>query len=69
MGTIQVSKDGQSFKVDENTSGAEIKRILALPPDSVLINARNEMIADNERIGEKVSDGESVQAVPQFKYW
>jgi hypothetical protein len=69
MGSIRVRKDGKTFVVDENATGAELKRELGLPPNSILVNARTEMIADNERIGSKVRDGEEVGSRPNYKYW
>ena len=69
MGSIRVRKDGKTFVVDENATGSELKRELDLPPNSILVNARNEMIGDNERIGNKVRDGEEVGSRPYYKYW
>ena len=68
-GSIKIRKDGKTIIVDEDATAREIKRILNLPPDSVLINARNEAIRDDERIGDKVHDGESVGAIPSYVKW
>jgi hypothetical protein len=69
LGSIHLRKDGRVFEIDENATGAEAKKIMNLPPDSVLVNARNEPIADNEKISDKVKDGENVVSVPKFIYW
>ncbi len=69
MGSIHLKKDGRFYKLDENATGAQLKKLLNVPDDSILINARSQEIADNESIGDKVSDGESVAAVPNFRYW
>lgn len=64
-----MKKDGRFYNLDENATGAQLKKLLNVPDDSILINTRNQEISDNERIGDKVSDGESVAAVPNFRYW
>jgi len=69
LGSIRIRKDGKIFRVPEDATASEVKRLLGLPPDSKLISARNEMIDDNERITDKIYDGESVAAVPSYKYW
>lgn len=69
MGTIHFRKDGRDYRVDENATGAEIKKLLNLPSDSVLINARNEVVRDRERIGSKVRNGENLVARPNYTYW
>ncbi|MDI6826807.1 MAG: hypothetical protein QMD36_06560 [Candidatus Aenigmarchaeota archaeon] len=69
MGSIHFQKDGKIFKVDEDATGAEIKKMLNLPPDSVLINARNEEIKDRDRIASRVRDGETVAARPSYINW
>ena len=69
MGSIHLRKDGKTYQIEESATGAQVKKILNLPPDSVLVNARNQMILDNEKIGDKVRDGESIAARPKFKYW
>lgn len=71
MGSIRIRRAGDSNTVtlDENTTGAEVKQALGLPSDSVLTNAKNQIIANNERIGNKVRDGEEVAARPDYKYW
>ena len=69
MGSIHVSKDGKLFDLNEEATGAQVKKLMNLPSDSVLVNARNEQISDREAIGNRVMDGESVAAYPSFKYW
>lgn len=69
MASLHVSKDGVRYAVDEKATGAEVKRILKLPQDSILVNERNEQIANNESIGSKVRDGEAIASYPSFKYW
>jgi len=69
MGSIHVRKDGKLYTLNEEATGSEVKQLLNLPPDSVLVNARNEQISDYEAIGNKVKDGEDVAAYPSFRYW
>ncbi len=69
MGSLHIKKNGKVYEIDENATAAEAKKIMNLPPDSVLVNARNESIHDYERIGDKVRDGESVAEYPKFIYW
>jgi hypothetical protein len=69
MGSIHFQKDGKAYSVEEDATGAEVKRILDLPPDSVLINARNEEIKNRESIGSKVRDGEALAARPSYINW
>lgn len=71
MGSIRIRRAGDSniVTLDENATGAEVKQVLGLPSDSVLTNARNQIITDNERIGNKVRDGEEVAVRPNYKYW
>jgi hypothetical protein len=69
LGTIHLQKDGKTYQIDEDASGTQVKALLNLPPDSMLVNAKNEMIADNDKIGKKIADGESVAAKPRFQYW
>jgi len=69
MGSIHVNKDGKLFELNEEATGAQVKRLMNLPADSVLVNARNEQISDDEAIGDKVREGESIGSYPSFKYW
>lgn len=69
MGSIHVKRDGKTYTIDEEVTGAQAKQILNLPPDSVLVNERSRKIDDYEAIGGKVRDGESIAAYPSFKYW
>lgn len=69
MGSMHFQKDGKAYSVEEDATGAEVKRILNLPTDSVLINARNEEIKDRDRVGSKVSDGETLAARPSYINW
>jgi hypothetical protein len=69
LGSIHLKKDGKVFEVDDQISGRELKQYLNLPPDSILVNARNETILDDERIGNKLSEGEPVGHIPNWKYW
>ncbi|MGQ9468683.1 MAG: hypothetical protein ACUVTD_02480 [Nitrososphaerales archaeon] len=69
MGSIHVMKYGKTYVVDEDATGAQVKRLLELPSDSILVNARNEQIGDFEPIGNKVREGEAIASKPQFKYW
>ncbi|MEM2271939.1 MAG: hypothetical protein QXR44_05595 [Thermoproteota archaeon] len=71
MGSIRTKRAGDDriVTIDENATGAELKRALGLPSDSILANARNQIIADNERIGNKVRDGEEVAAMPNYRFW
>lgn len=69
MGSIHFLKDGKVYRVDEDATGADIKRLLNLPSDAVLINARNEEIKDNQRIASKVRDGENLAARPSYINW
>lgn len=69
MGSIRIRKDGKTRIVEEDATGREVKQTLELPPDSILINARNERIRDDERISDKVKDGEAVGAIPTYVKW
>jgi len=69
LGSIRIRKDGKIFSVPEDATAREVKRLLGLPSDSLLINARNESIRDDERITGKIYDGESVAAVPGYEKW
>jgi len=69
MGSIHVSKDGKLYELNEEATGAQVKRLMNLPSDSVLVNARNEQISDDEAIGNKVRDGEAIATYPSFQYW
>lgn len=69
MGSIHVKKDGELHTLNEEATGSEVKKLLNLPPDSVLVNARNEQIGDYGAIGDKVKDGEAIAAYPSFRYW
>jgi hypothetical protein len=69
MGSIRLRKDGKTIVVDENTTGAELKKMLDLPSDSILINAMNKMIPDNALIKNYVKDGEEIAAEPNYIYW
>jgi len=69
LGSIHVKKDGRLHTLNEEATGAQVKQLLNLPPDSVLVNARNEQIGDFEEVGSKVKDGESIASYPSFKYW
>lgn len=71
MGSIRIKKagDGRIIVVDEDATGAQLKQQLGLPSDSILVNARNQIIGDHERVGNKVNDEEEVAAYPDFKYW
>jgi hypothetical protein len=69
MGSIHFLKNGKVYRVEEDATGAEIKRVLNLPPDAVLVNARNEEIEDHEAISSKVRDGEGIAAKPSYINW
>lgn len=69
MGSIHLRKDGKTYQIEESATGAQVKRLLNLPPDSMLVNARNERIGDHEAIGDKVRNEESIAAKPRFQYW
>lgn len=69
MGSIHLKKDGKMYTMNEEATGAQVKRLMSLPPDSVLVNERNEQIGDYEAIGDKTKDGESLAAYPSFQYW
>lgn len=69
MGSIHVNKDGKLYELNEEATGAQVKRLMNLPTDSVLVNARNQQISDNEAIGNKVANGEAIAAYPSFQYW
>jgi hypothetical protein len=69
MGSIHFLKDGKIYRVEEDATAAEIKKLLNLPPDSVLVNARNQEIKDYETISSKVRDGENIAAKPNYINW
>jgi hypothetical protein len=71
MGSIRIKKagDGRTIVVDEDATGRQLKEQLGLTSDSILVNARNQIIADHDRVGDKVRDEEEVAAYPDFKYW
>ena len=69
MGSIHIRRNGKVYKVDENATGKEVKKMLKLPPDSILRNVRNQVIGDNEPIKKKVKDNEPVASEPKFRYW
>lgn len=64
-----MKKDGRLCTLNEEATGAQVKKLLNLPSDSILVNARNEQITDDEMIGDKVRDGESIASYPSFQYW
>lgn len=67
MGVIHVRKDGMTYQLDEDMTVEDARRVLGLPPNSVLINARGERITG--RLRGQVRDGESIAAFPDFRYW
>lgn len=69
MGSIHIKKDGKVYTMNEEATGAQVKQLLDLPSDSVLVNERNQQINDYEAIGDKVRDDESIAAYPSFQYW
>ncbi|MBO3800185.1 MAG: hypothetical protein FGF52_03935 [Candidatus Brockarchaeota archaeon] len=71
MGSIRIKRAGDDrvLTFDENITGAQVKQALGVSNDSILTNARNQIIADNERIGNKVRDGEEIAVRPRYQYW
>lgn len=68
MGTIKVRHAGQDYAVDEEETGADLKRKLNISPEFMVVNNEGEQVRDNQKVGEVLRDGDAVMPLVQPRY-
>jgi len=68
MGTIRLRYLGNDYVVDEEETGADVKRKLNISPEFMLLSSEGKQVRDNQRVGEVLKDGEPVMPLVQPRY-
>ena len=68
MGTLRIRHSGQDYVVDEEDTGAEVKRKLNISPEFMVVNSEGEQLSDHQRAGDVLEDGDAVMPLVQPRY-
>jgi sulfur carrier protein ThiS len=68
MGSIRVRHGGQNYTVDEEETGADLKKRLNISPEFMIVNSEGQQVRDNQKVGEVLRDGDAVMPLVQPRY-